>query len=109
VRNLLPKFQWNFKIIEQKLTFFDNVKVAYAHLVSQKSRDNKHYKNSLLNAIVSIETNPVTRFISKTIGSSICLLSKVVTWKINVELTRENIWGVLPWKQCFDALDEGDC
>ncbi len=91
VKNLLPKFQWNFRATEQKLAFFDNVRVAYAHLVSHKSRDNRHYKNALLSVIVSIETSPSTRFIFKTIGNSRYLLSKVVTWKIHVELKRENL------------------
>jgi hypothetical protein len=47
------EFQQKTKDIERKLTLFDNIKVAYAQLVAQKSRDNMLYKNAILSVVVS--------------------------------------------------------
>jgi hypothetical protein len=53
VKSMFLEFQQKTKDIERKLTLFDNIKVAYAQLVAQKSRDNMSYKNAILNVVVS--------------------------------------------------------
>jgi hypothetical protein len=96
VQGLLPQFVKDVNDIKRKLCLLRNLKIAYAQLVAQKSKENLSYKNTLLIIVVSNEVGPSQHYISKTISGSRYLLSKVVTYKIHVGLIGDNIWGRLP-------------
>jgi hypothetical protein len=96
VQGLIPQFVKDASDIERKLGLLENLKITYAQLVTQKSKENLSYKNTFLITMVSNEVGPFQRYISKTIGGSKYLLSKAVTCRIHVGLTRDNIWRGLP-------------
>jgi hypothetical protein len=91
IRDLLPKFVRRVRDIEQKLILLESMEDAYAQLVVQKTKDNLPYKNVLLTTMVSHQSGPSQHYIFRTIGGSKYLLSKVITWKIHVDLIGDNI------------------
>jgi hypothetical protein len=108
VQGLLPQFVKDASDIKHKLGLFENLKIAYAQLVAQKSKENLSYRNTLLTIVVSNEVGPSQRYISKTIGGSRYLLSKAVTHRIHVGFIGDNIWGGLPQKWCSNIVGEID-
>ncbi len=68
VINLFPKFQPNSKATKQKLALCDSVRIVYAHFVSDKSRDNMHYRSAFLSLVVSTKTSPFAPLIYRTIN-----------------------------------------
>ncbi len=108
VQGLLPQFVKDTSDIKDKLSLLENLKIAYAQLVAQKSKENLSYRNTLLITVVSNEVGPSQRYISRTIGGSRYLLSKAVTYRIHVGLIGDNIWGGLPQKQCSNIVGEID-
>ncbi len=58
VQGLLPQFVRDASAMERKLSLLENLKIAYAQLVAQKSKENLYYKNIFLTTMVSNEVGP---------------------------------------------------
>jgi len=108
VQGLLPQFVKDANDIKHKLSLLENLKIAYAQLVAQKSKENLSYRNTFFTIVVSNEVGPSQCYIFKTIGGSRYLLSKAVTHRIHVGLIGDNIWGGLPQKWCSNIAGEVD-
>jgi hypothetical protein len=108
VQGFLPQFVNDANDIKCKLSLLENLKITYAQLVAQKSKENLSYKNTFFTIVVSNEVGPSWRYISRTIGGSKYLLSKAITHRIHVGFTRDNIWGGLPQKWHLDIVGEAN-
>jgi hypothetical protein len=58
VKCLLPEHARNARDVEYKLGLLESLKAAYAQLVTQKSKENRSYKNALLTIVVSNQVGP---------------------------------------------------
>jgi len=59
VQGLLPQFVKDASDIESKLGLLESLKIAYAQLVAQKSKENLSYRNTLLITMVLNEACPL--------------------------------------------------
>ncbi len=59
VWELLLEFSWNAREIEQKLGVLESLKVAYAHMKSQKSKESLPIQNSFLTTMASNQVGTI--------------------------------------------------
>ncbi len=79
VQGLLPQFVKDANDIKHKLGFFENLKIAYAQLVAQKSKENLSYRNTLLTTVVSNEVGLSQPHFEASVKMRLAL-PKVGTW-----------------------------
>ncbi len=108
VKRLLLDYVQNEKETKNKLKVLESLKIAYAHIVANRSINNLVYITAILSAIVSTTNGTSTNFISKTLGVTRYSLRKVIVRRVHVDEINENIWGGLPQKQHCDLLNEKD-
>ncbi len=88
MERLLHDYVQNAKETKSKLKVLESVKIAYSHMVVNRSSNNLVYIIAILSTIVSTTNGASTRFISWTLGTTRYSLRKTIVRRVHVDETK---------------------
>ncbi len=106
LQDVLLDFVQEMRNTQRSLKVLKNFKLAYGHIIANRSNVNLIYRNALLSTIVSCKNGASQSFISRTIGANKYSLRKAIVRRIYLGQAREIIWGGIPRKRQCNVFSE---